>query len=705
MSSDVLRTSYESAYRTTAGIQVLYKYMTGNAANSKYLFEDLELTVTAFALCISQEETRNDINGNRIILDLNHMSVKSGLTRKSISELVSHVNGKILPNIIIPPLTITPIDKYGVILGGLSFTNSIRVHQMLLWYQKQGMKMENILDMLCYYQRIGLGTKHMASVDKSIYEIFIKSMPNITSIEGCASPLDYINPNYCSPRQLDIEQFGSKGSIFSFLTKAEKPYLLLLHPPLCKNFVRVLITHVANYLKKFYSQGAAVVYILPNPDSTLEKYVSNKGMKAYRMSDGRVIYCTTNVPDVSKEFTRVITKLHYSLSTETSTCSTIDIDSYIDSNRQIFIPYETVVSCNNMTSLLSSAIISDRIEYPYVSSFLSIEHIRQLVLNDTSSKFLAQNIVSLWATDVPDVRFGFGGSFHVITYRDDDYDKLGIITDYFTGKARAEGQLFTYNPPVKAWKDKAVSIATRSIEYVKRNKVPLSAKVLSEAIYLSKILMCTNFKISVAMAIYRIFNSLTIQPGVLDIDTSNKASGKLVCYDPFGGWGDRAIGASLSGVVSKYICTDSNERLADGYGKIKSFFEEIQPSCEITQYITPVEDFDLEVNLPPTVDLVFSGPPYFNVETYSPCKGQSNIDHPEFNDWMNWFITQTLRVARKLRQNGFLVYYLANHVNDITSPLIQALYESKVLDFVGTLPIIREDFDRRPILLYVWRKI
>lgn len=103
--------------------------------------------------------------------------------------------------------------------------------------------------------------------------------------------------------------------------------------------------------------------------------------------------------------------------------------------------------------------------------------------------------------------------------------------------------------------------------------------------------------------------------------------------DPCSGWGDRLMGALSSDKINKYVGFDPNRSLRYGYAKLMELYDlEIKEfntesmrftgesnniKKDITMYCLPFEDSEriLEEN---SFDLVFTSPPFFDFEVYSP---------------------------------------------------------------------------------------
>ena len=167
---------------------------------------------------------------------------------------------------------------------------------------------------------------------------------------------------------------------------------------------------------------------------------------------------------------------------------------------------------------------------------------------------------------------------------------------------------------------------------------------MREAVY-SKVKECTNFKPSLAKHIINFFGAKK----VLDFSA---------------GWGERMLGALAAG-VEEYLAFDPNLTLQAGHSlALRTHGTAQQQQLFAIRY----EPFESS-NLSPedfTADLVFTSPPFFNLEVYTTAehsRGQSIQSHKGVSSWLVKFLFQALKKAWSCLSRGG---HMALHYSDTT---------------------------------------
>ena len=197
--------------------------------------------------------------------------------------------------------------------------------------------------------------------------------------------------------------------------------------------------------------------------------------------------------------------------------------------------------------------------------------------------------------------------------------------------------------PVRTWKNPKFmytllgSLFTLEVEKVNRG-------TLRSCIGLRKYI-CSQFKPNVAKSIYDIFKA----ENILDFSM---------------GWGDRLAGFYASDYGKHYVGIDPRkenhpiyEEQAEFYDKHLGFFEHERKS---EFHCSPAEEFDFS-QYDNYFDLVFTSPPYFNVERYSYDDTQSWVRYKDIDDWNTEFLQKTLKnLWRSIKSGGYLLVNISD---------------------------------------------
>jgi 16S rRNA G966 N2-methylase RsmD len=141
--------------------------------------------------------------------------------------------------------------------------------------------------------------------------------------------------------------------------------------------------------------------------------------------------------------------------------------------------------------------------------------------------------------------------------------------------------------------------------------------------------------------------------------------------DPSAGWGDRLCGAAASGVVGEYIGIDPNETLYQGYSNIVD-----NHAGNMRVRILSMGSQELPYESEKSVDLVFTSPPYRDLEKYSNAATQSSNLFATSESWLNRFMYETLeRTYYRLKPNR---YYML-HIRDTRSDMLVSPIHEKLL--------------------------
>ena len=191
------------------------------------------------------------------------------------------------------------------------------------------------------------------------------------------------------------------------------------------------------------------------------------------------------------------------------------------------------------------------------------------------------------------------------------------------------------------------------------------------------------------------YECTVFRPAILKhmIDFLFQGKKDISILDPCMGWGDRLIACLASKKISEYYGTDPNEKLLSGYKKI---VEEFNVNKLVDINTVPFEELEIQKSF----DLVFTSPPYYDVETYSDDEYQSIVKFKTEKEWFEGFLV-TLLEKPKLNKGGYIVLYISEHRrHSYITWLINRKY--KGLKYEG---LIATSGEGMPKPIFVWKKI
>jgi len=184
----------------------------------------------------------------------------------------------------------------------------------------------------------------------------------------------------------------------------------------------------------------------------------------------------------------------------------------------------------------------------------------------------------------------------------------------------------------------------------------------------------------------------------------NKFRAKSI-LDPCAGWGDRLIAAIAADI--RYVGVDPNADLFPGYAEILDFFLPNKLAhAKFTLVNAPIQIASLPKNSSgtnETFDLVFTSPPYFNMEEYT--NGGRVMESTE-DEWMWNFLWPMVDISiKRLNLRGHLVLALNQHVKQTyLRTFLRGMAEKSMMKYLGVISYT----DRRitnPQPVWIWQKI
>lgn len=322
-----------------------------------------------------------------------------------------------------------------------------------------------------------------------------------------------------------------------------------------------------------------------------------------------------------------------------------------------------------MNEILS---FQDALKLPYPYYFMGFN------LNVTKIKKYIKQFQPIYEDKVP-AKFNsqkneletYNGNYLFIK---DDWLKnqeLNNLTDYFSEIVRVHCQFGGKDSPINYWIKNKKYILNETIH--KYNTLTLFH--IREMMF-EKTKLCNNFRISVCLAILKMFSPKKW----LDISA---------------GWGDRLLAAVLYG-VDKYVACDPNLDLHPCYKKIIDTFVPEKKRENFKVYPQGFEHLKLKNN--DKFDLVFSSPPFFVLEIYSKFEENSVIQYKNEKTWVEkFFIKSLIKCYNHLRKDGHMILYMGG-----SEYVFQQMHKlDKIMEYLGVIYF----YDTRPRGMFVWKKI
>lgn len=264
-----------------------------------------------------------------------------------------------------------------------------------------------------------------------------------------------------------------------------------------------------------------------------------------------------------------------------------------------------------------------------------------------------------------------------------NYENINILSDYFSEKCRMLCKKYNKIAPFYHFSNN--DNLKKIIKELIKTKQDINYVNIRELIY--KKGECENFKLTLAISIYKYFNATRI-------------------LDFCAGWGDRLISAiAYEENLNYYHGYDPSECMNKYYNSIISLLAKNKLKFKVTKL--PFEKAKLNYSY----DLIFTSPPYFSLEIYNNEESQSINQYNKLSEWFcNMLIKWLLLSWSHLDINGYMVI----NIEDIVKHDRQHLYTEATVLFVSGffkrakyLGVIGYANDNKPNLVrpfWVWRK-
>lgn len=274
----------------------------------------------------------------------------------------------------------------------------------------------------------------------------------------------------------------------------------------------------------------------------------------------------------------------------------------------------------------------------------------------------------------------------------EDYD-MDILSDIFNEEPRMRAIRYDSDISVyDQWYNKNNPFVKNLVRHIIENGIYINNKnvthkidtyTLREAMWHIKAKECTSFKPTLALAFFKMFNATRI----LDFSA---------------GWGDRLLAAIAHG-AELYVGYDPNTDLKKGHNEIIRTFIPKEFRKKFSIKYTPFERSKLNSNQ--TFDMVFTSPPYFDLEVYSNKNTQSIKSFKNVKDWINGFLLPAIQKSwNVLDTNGHMVLHIADYKDKKYVEQMNLYIQSRCQGsrFLGIVGAIGAQGSPKP--LWVWKK-
>jgi hypothetical protein len=250
------------------------------------------------------------------------------------------------------------------------------------------------------------------------------------------------------------------------------------------------------------------------------------------------------------------------------------------------------------------------------------------------------------------------------------------ISSWYTIICRAQSRRYNDISPYQYWnenKQKVIDLALIQLEKYKDTYIPEELPIEMGGIESDKNSLSLENECS--LCLFRLgmpaaFPSI-LMTGMLK-PLKEKDNLELKILDISAGWGDRLIGACA--LDSIYTSCDPNSKLKDIYVEmIKKYGNPEKQRV----YCLPFEDWNIE-NHDIKYNVLYSSPPFFDLEIYSNESTQSSERYKTIDSWISNFLKPCLNKCDELLEKNAKIYL---HLSDI---IIQKHnnYEERKIIFV-----------------------
>ena len=253
------------------------------------------------------------------------------------------------------------------------------------------------------------------------------------------------------------------------------------------------------------------------------------------------------------------------------------------------------------------------------------------------------------------------------------YNTLNRITDYFSEECRVVCSFQHHPPPIEKF-NKIKDKLDKDMTYEEVDKI----------LY-KNIRMCTNFNVTIVLSVLKFFKP----ERYLDFSS---------------GWGDRLIGAMAYGC--EYTGVDPSECMHEKYREMIKFFK----PKEKDRYVVHKKGFENFEVKKDYYDLVFTSPPFFDLEVYENVSSQSIKQFNTLEKWKKNFLFPAVKKSYKaLRKGGHLALYINDYFKDGKKFSyvrdMRRVINKLDMEYLGTFNWVNVEGSMKIRDIYVWKKV
>jgi ubiquinone/menaquinone biosynthesis C-methylase UbiE len=317
--------------------------------------------------------------------------------------------------------------------------------------------------------------------------------------------------------------------------------------------------------------------------------------------------------------------------------------------------------------------------YPYTNKFYNLDDIKNMYKNlekyDYKKRLLYDKYYTVKKLKYNKYKYLFIGRPLLLLSEESDYENYNKIVDYFQNKEKMKCKRIgrKYSP---------IEFFLKEKKYIEEEALKKYGKITSfsikEVIY-DLNYECSNFRQVNLITIIQMFNPKS----VLDFSS---------------GWGERLLSCIFCNI--EYTGVDPNINLFEGYNKMIELFAK-----DKSKY-TLINDCFEDVKLDKTYDMIFTSPPYFDIETYTNNNTLSLSKYKTEKEWTELFLKKSLKKAYEhLNMGG----YMCININQKDK---KENYIQEMLDYVYTFPNMyfygvigySDKNIKNPQPIWIWRK-